>query len=218
VEGHRLRLHRFRTQAAAEDFDAVDGAISGQPMRTYAHRGRTRRVGCTVIESDPPVRYADPANVVPLPDDAIDWWPLLELLDLNVSPVGAHGADKAGGEPRFLDLTRALRLSGFEVLHEAFLPPGQLRVGCSDGMAMTIEGDPFLVYLFERAEDAARYAESQTASIAAGPFVLRSSPTDMYVFPGEVLYAGDDQIRWSTLPSAPAFQRAAERVVAASDG
>jgi hypothetical protein len=112
---------------------------------------------------------------------------------------------------------RALRATGLEVLHASFLPPSQLRVGCSDGLSLTIEGDPFLVYAFDTSAEAAGYAAEARCARAAGRFVFRSTPFDMYVFPGEVLYAGDEHIRWPTLVSDSRFVRALDGLASAGE-
>ena len=174
------------------------------------------------MESDPDVRYEDPANVVPRPDSAIDWSQLLSSPDLDhavaVLDEGSGSTDGMGEadtadfrQAGFLEVIRGLRVSGFEVLYEAYLPPSQLRVGCEDGIALSIEGDWFLLYLFCSPEAAAAYGSSEPHSMAAGSLVLRSAPSDMYVFPGEVLYAGDARIRWSALISDRAFRDAFQR-------
>lgn len=207
VDGHRVTLHRFETEKAARDFDAVAGVWSTWPIKARSHEGRTRRIGRVVVESDPERRFVDPTQVVPLPSDVVEWAPMLGFEEPGIPADG--GSDPAPGDPSpgFLDLMRALRLAGFEVIDTALLPPGQLRVGCVDGIATTIEGDRFLVYLFTTAEAARAYAGTESHAVAAGPFVLRSTPDDMYEHQGyEVLYAGDDRVRWSPLLDDPGFR------------
>jgi hypothetical protein len=215
VGGDRLHLHRFASASAAADYDALKGAWSGLPMRPRSREGRTRRFGCIVVESDPEQRYEDPANVVPRPEGSIGWSPLLEdpVLDRAASRdrTAAMATPATDGGPGFLQVIRGLRLSGVEVLHEAFLPPSQLRVGCEDGIALLVEGDWFLLYRFPDPGSASRYAASEPHTIVAGAFVLRSAPSDMYVFPTEILYAGEDRTSWSQLLTEPSFERAFRR-------
>jgi hypothetical protein len=213
VGGDRLNLHRFASASAAADFDSLDGAWSGLPLRPRSREGRTRRLGCIVVESDPERRYVDPANVVPRPDGSIGWSRLLTdpVLDRAASRDAGAGVAGTAGGPGFLQVIRGFRLSGFDVLHEAFLPPSQLRVGCDDGIALSIEGDWFLLYRFSDRTAASEYGASESHAIGAGPFVLRSAPADMYVFPTEILYAGDDRTSWSGLLTEPRFERAFRR-------
>ena len=106
-------------------------------------------------------------------------------------------------------MIRAFRLSGYEILDIGFLPRGQLRVGMENAIALTIEAERFLLYRFEDETAAERYAAAESRAIGAGRYVLRSTPDTMYMHqPTEVLYVGDDAVRWSMLPNDPAFVRA----------
>src|SRR5262249_22959704 len=49
VDGDRLHLHRFTSDSAALDFEALQGSWSGLPMRTRSREGRVRRVGRIVV-------------------------------------------------------------------------------------------------------------------------------------------------------------------------
>jgi Protein of unknown function (DUF3179) len=214
IGGDRLSLHRFTSSSAAADYDALEGAWSGLPLRSRSREGRTRRLGCIVVESDPVGRFEDPANVVPRPEGAMGWSRLLgdPVLDRAANRDGAAmGMPATAGEPGFLQILRGFRLSAFEVLHAAFLPPSQLRVGCEDGIALSLEGDWFLLYRFSDPASASQYGASEPHAIVAGQFVLRSVPSDMYVFPTEILYAGEDRTSWSTLLTEPRFERAFRR-------
>ena len=206
VDGYRLRLHEFATVKEARDFHAFDASWSGWPMRPRSHEGRTRRVGTVVIESDPERRYVDPANVVPLPDGQIDWAPSLDSPALDtLVPDGSEGGDKPG----FVDVIRGLRLSGYEVVEVGLLPRGQLNVDMNNAIALTIEAERFLLYRFDSVAAADRYAADGSRAVSAGRYVLRSTPDTMYHHqPTEVLYVGDEAIRWSRLPEDPAFLRA----------
>lgn len=199
VDGHRLNIHRFASAAAARDFAVLRGAWSGAPYRTRLNETRVRRLGSVVFESDPEKRFFDPAHIVPLPRDAVGWWPDLEAewLDGDWEHEDAH---PAVGERGFGEVLRALRAEGFDVIDVGFLPPGQLREDCVNGIALTIEADRFLLYRFPTSEQAAAYAAGERHALAGGPFVLRSTPSTMYLDENyEILYAGDQAIRWSTL-------------------
>src|SRR5207302_8249120 len=119
------------------------------------------------------------ANGVPLPEDAVDWWPDLHGAWGRGTEGSSHPSEGPDDEieaidrPSFTEVLSALRQGGLEVLHPAFLPPSQLRVGCSNALALTIEGDPFLLYMFEAADGASRYAAQTIAARASGRFVFR---------------------------------------------
>ncbi len=135
VDGDRLNLHAFGSEGAARDLHAFDASWSGYPLRARTHEGRTRRIGTVVIESDPPERYADPANVVPLPDAMIRWSKVLTAPALDALSESTVRSDAEGeSPPGFVDVVRAIRLSGFEVIDVGFLPPSQLRVGAVNGI------------------------------------------------------------------------------------
>jgi hypothetical protein len=206
VDGHRLRLHELPSVTVARDLHAFDASWSGWPISARSHEARTRRLGNVVIESDPERRYVDPVNVVPLPDGEIDWAPALEAPELDALRSDEPPADDG---PGFVDIVRAFRLSGYEILDVGFLPRGQLRVAAENAIALTIEAERFLLYRFVTVEEAEGYAAEEERAVAAGRYVLRSTPDTMYTHqPTEVLYVGDDAVRWSTLPDDPAFVRA----------
>jgi hypothetical protein len=205
VDGHRLRLHELASVTAARDLHAFDASWSGWPICARSHEGRTRRIGKVVIESDPEERFVDPANVVPLPDGQIDWAPPLDSPTLDSLVPDEPPQD----DPGFVDVIRAFRLSGYEVIDVGFLPRGQLRTGAENAIALTIEAQRFLLYRFGSVADAERYVEGEARATGAGRYVLRSTPDTMYHHqPTEVLYVGDDAVRWSTLPNDPDFVRA----------
>lgn len=212
VDGHRLNLHAFGSSPAAADFEAFSGAWSGLPLRSRVHATRIRRSGTLVLESDPEERFVDPLSLVPLSDEAVQWAPILE--EEIDSMVGAAFPDAPAPWPGFADVLRTLRLLGYEVLETGFLPPGQLRPGCENGVAATIEGDRFLLYRFESPGAAEEYARSAPSVVTVGAFALRSTPTTMYVHQGsEILYAGDDAVRWSPLLGSERFLGAVHRAV-----
>jgi hypothetical protein len=69
-----------------------------------------------------------------------------------------------------------------------------------------LAGDPFLVYRFDTAEDAAAGAPLPEHSIVAGNFVLQSDPPDVY----DNLERGthrrpDDVVSWSPLLGSAEF-------------
>ncbi|TMK86003.1 MAG: DUF3179 domain-containing protein [Actinobacteria bacterium] len=200
VDGHRVNLHRFATAGAARDFVAFEGAFSVLPMAPTTPPNRTRRVGRLVIESDPERRFADPIHAVPIPSSAVTWAP---ILDSSVI---------------VLDVIRSLRLARYDVGDVGFLPPGQLRVGCANGIALRVDADRYLLYLFDGPDQAQRYASSEPRSAAFGPMVIRATPDTMYVDQrNEILYAGDDAIRWPGSMDEPRFRAALERAARGKD-
>ena len=199
VAGCRIKLHRFETPAGAEDYDTLAGAWSCFPLKPKVLEAKTRRIGTLVVERYPERQFVDPLSIITLSEDLLPW---STLLDEPVDEAVANG-DFFPGEsqgPGFSAIVRAIRRSGLEVLELAFLPPGQLRPGCANGIALTIEGDRFLLYRFSGASVTGDFAERALHSVAIERFVLRSVPATMYEHQGaEILYAGDDAVQWSPL-------------------
>jgi hypothetical protein len=211
VDGHRLHLHRFTSPAAAADYESFEAAISGFPIRARSYEARTVRVGSLVVESDPDQRYLDPFQVAPIPFRAMEWAPILDEPALRASLEADPVSAEQNTDPGFNDLIRSIERAGFEVLEIGYLPPSQLRPGCVDGIALTIEADRFLMYLFPSAESAEAYAAREGHSLSSGPFVLRSTPEGMYEHQGyEIGRLADGWIRWSRLLSDRRFNRALE--------
>jgi hypothetical protein len=216
VDGHRVNLHRMASERAARDYEAFEGAVSGWPVRERAIDFRVRRVGRLIVESDPDRRFADPAQVVRLPYRSIDWAPVLDAPVLDTLAPDGH-AEEPGGRG-FLDIVRSLRVAGFEVMEVGFLTPGQLRVGCENAIALTIDGDRFLLYRFGSVEAAEAYVATEPHARAVEGFVIRSTPPTMYVFqPNEIAFAGEGWVRWSSLMSEPRFLGALRSAVADAD-
>ncbi len=194
----RLVLHAFETEAAARDYEALRGAWSLLPLRTRVLETRLRRIGRFVVDADPEGRWLDPAQVVPAPWSQVRWPDLLD----RAFPDELDAGTRQGAEPEvgLSDVVRAIRMAGFDVVDVGLLPPGQLRVGSVDAIALTVNADRLLLYLFESEPEAAAYAGSEGHARAIDRFVVRSTPDTMYVHQlYEILYAGDDRIAWSPL-------------------
>ncbi len=220
VDGHRLNLHHMLTESAAADYESFEGAMSGWPIRERAIDYRVHRIGSLIIESDPEERFADPTQIVRLPYRSVAWSPLLDSPALNgIEPPDAP----KGAGPSFRTLIRALRLSGFEVLEVGFLPPGQLRAGCENAIALTVDADRFLLYRFQTPALAEAFAGSQPHTLAFKRHVIRSTPVTMYEHQlYEIAFVGEDRVTWSRLLSdarfAAALRGAADDEVAPTDG
>jgi Protein of unknown function (DUF3179) len=215
VDGDRLLVHAFASETAARDYEAVHGARTLLPMRARILLTRLRRIGRSVVEADPDGRYAEPAQIVPTPWSELSWPPVLESETLNSLGPEGKAPDVVVG---LLDVVRALRLAGFDIVDVGLLPPAQLRVGCLDGLALTVEADRFLLYLFENDATASAYASTEPHALAFGPFVMRSTPDSMYVHPFyEILYAGDDRVAWSRLLDDERFANIVRAAAKGSD-
>ena len=192
-------VHAFGSETASRDYESLRGAWSLLPMRPRILQTRMRRIGPFVLEADPEGRYADPAQIVPRPWAELSWPTLLDSISDQLW-VKALGTDAAPLDVGLTDIVRAIRVAGFDVVDVGLLPPGQLRVGSLDGIALTVEADRLLLYLFEDEDSASAYAAGEPHARAFASFVVRSTPDTMYVHPMyEILYAGDDRVSWSPL-------------------
>jgi hypothetical protein len=200
VDGDPLVVHAFTSESAARDHEAVRGAWSTIPLRSRTLETRVRRIGRLVLEATPAGRYADAAQIVPKPWAEVRWPGVLEAPGLDPDEPAEDAAAQDEPPVGLTDVVRAIRLGGYEVVDVGLLPPGQLRVGTLDALALTIDADRFLLYLFEDELGAGSYAAAEPRARAFGRFVLRSTPDTMYVHQFyEICYAGDDRIAWSGL-------------------
>ena len=198
LDSSQVLLHLFADGSAARDVEALEGAWACDPFATRMLARRCVRVGPVLAQADPWPRFADPAQLVPLPETELAWPGALDRLAEAV-PAELLGSPATG--VAFIDVIRGLRAKGYEVLEPGFLPPAQLMPGCLDAIALTVEADRFLLYRFgdeHGAHEAARAVPTGHA-LAVGGFVARSTPDTMYRHQAyEIEYAGD-AIRWSPL-------------------
>ena len=210
----RLNVYRFKSAAAAEDYVEMQGAWFCQPISPKVARKFSQQVGDFVIESDPEIQYADPAQFVRLPDPEINWSEVVTDQDLSqiMPPEVRCGSDK--GRPGFSWLLKTLRGARYDVVEAAFLPHTQLRVDTQSAVAATINGDRFAIYKCCDADSATRVANELDHAIQIDRWVFRSIPTLMYRDPCyEMGQLPEDEIRWSYLLSDERFARCIESFV-----
>lgn len=214
VGGEPLNLYRFRSGAAAADWAAYAGAMACRPIFYKHARKRHARAGTYVVESDPETQYADPAQIVRLPDPEVSWSEIVWRPDL-VAAWAAGLEEEPGDEVTFAGLFAHLADAGYEVVEVAFLPPVQLRPGTVSAVEATIAGDVFEVFKCEDAEQALRLAGELTRAVAADCFVLRSAPPDRFHdMKYEIGERSDARVAWSDLLEDPDLPRAVETYVA----
>ncbi|NEO93192.1 MAG: DUF3179 domain-containing protein [Moorea sp. SIO3G5] len=176
----KLNLYRFKNAAAAEDYVALGGAWSCQPIDAKLGRKFSCCSGLFVLESDPEIQYADPCQIVRLPDGQIQW------SDLVTDPdkIKFWSADipelEESPKENFNGLFEYLRRSGFDVIEVAFLPHSQLRVGTESAVAATIKGDRFAIYKCEHAAAATNVLSDFPHAFQVERWIFRSIPVLMY--------------------------------------
>jgi hypothetical protein len=201
VDGDRLKLHHFENATAADDF-------------VYFNPPSIRR-GLVVLESDPQEQFTDLATQrVRLPHDVIKWSRL--LLDETFVSALAHFSPAAGRPTVGLRaIIEGLNKAGFDcfpgiatpmnqdcpIFSPMLTPIGRLP-GVDNGVYVTMaSGDPFVIYRFgsvDRAKDYVQNEEEQ--AIAIGPYVFRSIPINMFIYPRFALVDRPvDKVAWSDL-------------------
>jgi len=207
ADNDRLNIYRFTSASAAQDYAVFQGAWHCPPIGLKIERKFSVQAGRFVIESDPPLQYADPARIVRLPDRQVQWSALV---------TGDSGSwtnlitqeDEAPADTGFSHLIEGLRKSRIDVVEVAYLPHSQLRPGSVNAISAKIENGRFIIYKTPDPETAQAMAGELPAALAAGRFVLRSTPDAMYE---DILYEigqlPADKVRWSRLVSEARFKK-----------
>ena len=180
VDGHRYLLFKFASAAAACDYVQLEGAWFCMPLGVHVERRRSLQLGRVALVSDPEVQYADPCNVVRLPDEQIQWGPMVDGFAELQSP---DQDDAPAADNTFSGLLEHLRGAGFDVVEVAFLPHSQLRVGTISAVAATVNGVRCAVYKCLNETGAGELAHRFTEAIPAGRFVFRPTPIGMHEDP-----------------------------------
>lgn len=209
----RLNIYRFTSASAATDYAAFQGAWHCPPIGLKIERKFSVQAGRFVVESDPPLQYADPARIVRLPDKQVQWSGLVTG-DTGgwTKQVAAENENPA--ETGFSQLIEGLKQSRIDVVEVAFVPHSQLRPGSVNAIAAKIENDRFIIYKTADPETARAMAGELSHSLCAGCFVFRSTPDAMYE---DMLYEigqlPTDKVRWSRLVKNARFKKVLESCV-----
>lgn len=189
VDGEPFGLILFADESVARDYGLC--------------QGHSEIAGRLVIESTPARRFKDDLNVQRLADSEVCWSPLLgqERFRSAVQDAALSLPQTAPlACANITTLCRALSDSPYRITIGAECPRDAIPAGAVFGVECSIKGDSFLIFRFERAEEAFRYAEQSQNCIAAGPLVLKSDP-EVYVIPRPLstVKKPDDSIEWSVL-------------------
>lgn len=209
-----LNLFQFHSITAAEDYVTFQGAWFCQPIGPKVGRKYSIRLGNLVLESDPPLQYADVTQFVRLPDPQIRWSALLKDPDVLALSPALTDRDQASLASGFASLVRHLRGTRYDVVEAAFLPHSQLPVGAESALAATINSDRFAIYRFSDGATAERSLAVLPHSLAMGRWIFRSIPVLMYREPCyEMGQLPEEDISWSYLLVDERFRRCIEAFV-----
>jgi hypothetical protein len=172
------------------------------------------QVGELVLASTPPL-YADWTNTTPYPASEVAWSSLIDdpTLRESLRQSARHGRHDTGAPlTNLTGFLLGLRTQGFRVDVKRAAYRETLPVGARTGLVVDIEGDPFIVLLFESGADAARRVPQPAHSIVAGHIVLQSDPPDIYAVRDRATQRRSDaEISWSRLIGSESFFAAALR-------
>ena len=204
LEDDRFVVYRFRDTAGAEEF--FYGATH------HVHAGRY------VLKSEPAVRFADNAQLVPLSEEEMGYSRLLQDGRLGEALEAAADGDAVDPQDLAIGLSHVferLKKLGYRIDFKQQLEGRRLPVEALNGYELAIDGDGFLVYRFEKPASASEFSAWHGHSRSAGPFVFRSDPPGQYKAAGlETNNQPDESIEWSSLLEDDEFARALESIVA----
>jgi hypothetical protein len=219
IGGHRHRLHHFLSVASAEDY-----------MLIHSHSVRR---GHVVLESEP-----EPEKIFKdigmqrerYPDHEIEWSPLLDdeefLAELDgiapgnpeIIPIrGIIDSIVENGEYAvYPGIATPMAEDTFNMLPLLTLT-GRF-AGVEDGMYISIEEDPFVVYRFESAERAEHYVDTEEdMAFAVDRYVFRSIPINMFKLPRFAMTdRPQDKVNWSEFLEDDEFKDLVREIITSS--
>ena len=216
IDGHRHRLHRFQSVAAAEDYMIV-------------HDKSVRRDG-VVLQSEPDADkiFKDIGmQRERFPDIQIEWSPLLDKEPFLAVLDGVAPGDEPEAVP-IGQIIAGLNEAGYgtypgwasPMAEDTFNMLPLLTIfgrepGVEDGMYISIEEDPFVIYRFESAELAQRYVtEEEDKALAVDRYVFRSIPINMFRYPRFGIHDRPrEKVDWSEFLEDDEFREIATKLV-----
>jgi hypothetical protein len=231
AEGMEVRPERrmYALELPHEARCAVEIALDGEPFRLFLFADEVAaaeqllwtpyalQAGPVVLASNPPL-FTEWSNTRRIRPGEVAWSARVGDPALAASLARAAAAAPADPAPAaslvaFLD---ALRAGGVDVAVRRASYRETLPVRARTGVAVDVEGDPFVVFRFDSPQAAAEGAPLPAYSVVAGPFVAQSDPADMYAERDRgTQRRPDEAVSWSRLLSSEAFvtlvRRAGER-------
>jgi len=207
LDGHQFWL--FHTEGVEHALD----------LRVLSHdwfvKARCLAYGRFLLKDEPDVQYADWEHWVRLPDDRIEWSPLLaDERFVAAFRAASDVADPEPGraEPAFVEIFEALHERGHVVRYghdDAVIAPRVGLVRHADfSVQAPVDGDVMLLYRFDSAEHARAYAGTVGHAMAADNYVFRSWPPDVWWLPRfEIGQKPDAEVGWSRLVDDDAFRQ-----------
>ena len=184
VDGHPLRLFHFAGSGEGEDWALSNVHGTGS--------------GCLAAGSFPDQLYSDQAHEIHLPDDEIEWAPMIEdgTVHTILESARQQCSDPHPTSTRLEKAAQRFQEAGYPVSQMRYLLSAELVTPAEVGFSLVVGEDPWQLFRFPSQEAAAREAQSRGHSIQAGSYLLWSDPPKMY---GAWLTKTrpDDQIAWS---------------------
>ena len=210
VNGDRMRLYRFADDLSARDFEYLEG--------------NCLRKGRFVMRSDPEL-FTDNSHLTRLPEDKINWSGLLSDGQFREAFCAAlSDGDEEPGRVGFREIYEGLQAKGHRLEDvpvpiegggyaiERFITHGQLRVDSLAGVLVSIDGDPFIIYMFKDESSAKEYLNEEPHAFYVDRFVFRSTPNDMYTSL-QVHHKPDGRVSWSRRLQDESFRKELREII-----
>ena len=206
IKGHPLHLFHFKGASEGEDWAFC---------RTHSV-GR----GCLAATSFPDTLYSDPAHQERLPEDQIQWSPLIENGEITESLEQARGRCSVDHPtfPKLGEFVEHLEAAGHRIRQRRYLLSSEITAQAEVGFSLMIGRDRWMLLRFPSRELAAQESERRGHCIQAGKFLLWSDPPGMYV-QRLTFTRPDEEISWSEALEDEAFRTLIEKICSsASEG
>jgi hypothetical protein len=193
IEGHPLRLFHFSGAGEGEDWAFCRKHSTGS--------------GCLAAASFPANLYSDAAHQERLPEDQIQWSPLIENGEIAgiLEAASSNCSLDHPSFPKLGEFFEHLEAEGHRVRQSRYLLSSEITARAEVGFSLMIGRDRWQLLRFPSPELAAQEAKRRGHCIQGGRFLLWSDPPGMYV-QWLTFNRPDEEIAWSEALEDEAFR------------
>lgn len=216
LDGHRLLLYQANGVEHAKDLEVYPHDWEVKP-HCLAH-------GRFVLKDEPDKQWTGWDQVTRLPDNQIEWSPLLrDERFVQAFRAACEAADPGAAqrEPAMREILQALKANGRPVQDNhwyALIVPRCALVPRADFvLQFFLDVDRMLLYRFEAPEHALAFAQQVGHAFAVDRYVFRSTPIDMYMMPKfEMGQKPDERVTWSAAVADEVFRKECQEAIGGS--